>query len=323
MNQDRPDRAPYPEQNYWNGGEPYSPNNQAAGVPGEELPFQDLDQAAASRPEPARTGRPAACADERFYTNSAARPSQPEQPYYNRVGREQGGPAPRQDRRSQTAAHAPVGHGPSQRPQGGPQRSPRAERAAHTKPIAAESVLVREFSSFFKGFFSANPADALKQDLSTPAWVSLLVINWLFFALAQATVVLKLGTGLTMGLNILQLSWGKSFAMGLIQQAVVILVFCLAAWLLAGQKGGQKLAPVQYLKMLSYATPLHSILSLLILILALIYPMGAVTLQFMNRLVLFFSFNYVYDTVYPQTRTTRFWPNMLILLILSVLSMLF
>ncbi|MDO5015465.1 MAG: hypothetical protein Q4E09_00365 [Eubacteriales bacterium] len=323
MNQDRPDRGNYPDQKYWNEGEPYNPNNRPTGTPQEEPPFQDLDQAAAGSPAPKREGRPQARGEDRFYTNSA-RPAQPEQPYYNRGGREQGESGPKQDRRFQTAAHAPVGHGPGQRPQGRPQKRPSyGNKAANAKPNAAESVLVREFTSFFKGFFSANPSDALKEDLSTPAWVTLIVVNWLFFALAQATVAVKMGVDLGMGLDIFKVSWGKSFAMGLIQQAVVILIFCLAAWLLAGQKGGQKLAPVQYLKMLSYATPLHSILSLVIIIFALIYPMGAVTLQLMNRLVLFFSFNYVYDTVYPQTRTTRFWPNILILLILSVLSMLF
>lgn len=193
-------------------------------------------------------------------------------------------------------------------------------KVAHQFPKVLE-----EMAGFFKGFFSPSPANALKQDLSSVSWLILLVANILLFSFAQATALYRSGAAVLDNLSLDSLltgtavpSWGGLFAKALLIQAIVLAILFLAAWLFAGLSGGQKLAPLQYLKMLSYATPLHSLISIAVLIFSIFATGFALTLHSMNNLVLFLSFIYVYDSVYPENRTSRYWLYMALLLVLSL-----
>ncbi len=346
MNQNKRD---YPEhsENY----DPYqdfAKNQETAGRGArdyypEKTPFEDIGQPNWSQQDMTSTG----------YTPAPGSQNQPYQGYYGekverretdyatltntgrhyyderRTFEDQGTGQQTAQRPSQQAGPRPREGRPG--PQTGRSQTPRYRRGAPQAQGRAGHTLTKildEFSKFFKNFFSRQPADALKQDLSTLSWVILFVANILFYALAKATVFVNSALGImedlfgSLGISAGSGGWGKAFGLGIIEQIVVLLLFFLASFVLAGTSRENKLPPVQYLKLLSYATPLHSLISFILIFVSLFAAEFAAIILGMNNYLLFFSFTYTFDTVYAKERKSRYWLYFILLLALTLLSMI-
>lgn len=234
----------------------------------------------------------------------------------------------------QAYASRPQGPGPQaydqQRKARGPQAAPKQGRQGPAANYDFTQQL-KEFTGLFKHFFSANPSKSLNQDLSLVSWIILLVANILFYALAQATfasqgvfaALSSLGDfgGLFGELGDLGGSgWGRSFGLSLVQQIFVLLLYFLAAWLFSGMGGEAKLPPLQYLKLVSYTTILHSLLHFIIIFVSLISVPFASTLLLLAQYTLFFSFTYVLDSIYPKSRASRYWLYFILLFLITVVG---
>ncbi len=230
-----------------------------------------------------------------------------------------------------------AGQAYASRPQGPQQGRPRPHGprpARPGKPAGSNydfNKQIGEFSGLFKHYFSSNPSKALNQDLSLVSWVILLVANILFYALAQATfasqgvaaALASLGEvgGLFGGLMGAEtFNWGSSFGLALVQQALVLLLYFLAAWIFSGMGGEAKLPVLQYLKLISYTTVLHTILHFVIIFISLISVGFAGTLLVLAKYTLFFSFTYVLDSIYPKSRSSRYWLYFILLFLVTLVG---
>ena len=230
-----------------------------------------------------------------------------------------------------------AGQAYASRPQGPQQGRPRphgSRPARPGKPTGGNydfNQQLGEFSGLFKHYFSSNPSKALNQDLSLVSWVILLVANILFYALAQATfasqgvaaALASLGEvgGLFGGLMGAEtFNWGASFGLALLQQALVLLLYFLAAWIFSGMGGEAKLPVLQYLKLISYTTVLHTIMHFVIIFISLISVGFAGTLLVLAKYTLFFSFTYVLDSIYPKSRSSRYWLYFILLFLITLVG---
>lgn len=298
-----------PYSNNPNQPAPRHPNYRPADNPGEVPP---RDQAAQPAPPFEDMNSP--------QTNQPYRQGRPQRPdpYYQPTGPVGGRPG-------RNAPHGRMPGGP--RPQGFHQGGTRPGQ-----PHQSGAMLVKvleELGSFFSAFFSSTPAVALTKDLSTPAWSILLFFNILLYGLSTATLTVKMGitslqqlAGILIDGNFGGPSWGTTFALGLLHQVIVLLLYFLGSWLFSGMGGEQRMDTLQYLKMVTYITPLHSLISLITIFTSLFAPHFTFELMFMNDHVLLFTFVYMFDNIYEKSASRRYWMYAALLLAVTLVKMI-
>lgn len=275
--------------------------------------------------------------DQRAWTENAYSP--PDQPYYvdsayagadpqsYRTGPVRGPEHQDMRERDRQAGQA---YARRSHPKASPGHKPSRPQGPRTSAHNFAKIL-EDLSGFFKGFFSARPSNALRQDLSLPTWVVLLLLNILFFALGKATFVSKSGLGALEALGDwgdllagnVGTGWGKAFGLAILEQFLLLVLLFLAALVFSGLSTEKKLPTVQYLKLITYATPLHTLISFLSIFIALFAVRFAGILVNMNRYLLLFSFAYIFDTVYAKERQNRYWLYFMLLFIFALFNLFF
>lgn len=336
MNQDM-NSYPYRQGAYPQSGAP-DPRTQGSsnksGLPFEDVPENSYSakneqnyQAGAQRRDYPQANKGQAPRFDTFGYNPYPEQQNPGQSEYFQQGREyarrpESYAAPNSERRADAQGRQRMGN----RPYGA---------AGYNTAMKHDfTKILGEFGSVFNSFFSKNPAKVLTHNLSSITWISLLVVNVLFFALAKATFTAKFGDlaalgdlgaalsslGSLMGGDMSGPNWGASFGLALLRQAAVLLIYFACTWIFTSLGGEAKMSAVQYIKLVSYPTLLHSLISFTIIFISLFATGFAGVLMSFNKYLLFLSYVYFMDSAFEKNRSKRYWVYVVLIFIINFVA---
>lgn len=224
-------------------------------------------------------------------------------------------------------------------PQGGQyrqnpgQRGPRGQRGFAPKPGRKPGGMplilqqtINDFRELFRAYFSMQPVNAYRFDLSPLTWSLLLALNVLFFGFARATAFSRWYGSLMGSLsNFLGDNagvgkiWGSAFGLSLLGQIVFLVVILGLMFLTSFLAGCEKRPPLQFVKTLATSSMLHTLLSFLLIFISIPFPMLGLNLLVMSSYFFIFVLALGFTKLHPSRNKAEFWFFALMFLLVAFL----